>query len=87
MANNAGIIGCGYYVPERIISNYEIVKRFKITEDWIEERTGIKERRKALNDIGPSELTMKAANAAMRKANILSEEIDLIIVATTPDRL
>ena len=88
MANNAGIIGYGYYVPERIVSNYEIARRFEITENWIEERTGIRERRKAENDIGTSELAIKAANAAMRKANILSEEIDLIIVATTtPDML
>jgi 3-oxoacyl-[acyl-carrier-protein] synthase-3 len=88
MANNAGIIGYGYYVPERIVSNYEIARRFEITENWIEERTGIRERRKAENDICTSELAIKAANTAMRKANILSEEIDLIIVATsTPDML
>lgn len=86
MINNVGIIGYGHYLPDLIVTNYEIAKRFGKTENWIEERTGIRERRKAENDIGASDLAIKAANAAIKKANILPEEIDLIIVATTtPD--
>ena len=86
MINNVGIIGYGHYLPDLIVTNYEIAKRFEKTENWIEERTGIRERRKAGNGIGTSDLAIKAANAAIKKANILPEEIDLIIVATTtPD--
>lgn len=86
MINNVGIIGCGHYLPDLIVSNYEIAKRFEKTESWIEERTGIRERRKAGNGIATSDMAIKAANVAIKKANILPEEVDLIIVATTtPD--
>lgn len=88
MKNNVGIIGYGHYVPDLLITNFEIAKRFEKTEKWIEERTGIKERRKAEKGICTSDLAIKAAKAAIISANISPEEIDLIIVATTtPDML
>ena len=71
-----------------MITNFEIAKRFEKTEKLVEERTGIKERRKAEKDICTSDLAIKAAKATITSANISPEEIDLIIVATTtPDML
>lgn len=88
MKNNVGIIGYGHYVPDLLITNFEIAKRFEKTEEWIEERTGIKERRKAEKGICTSDLATKAAYEAITRANISPAEIDLIIVATTtPDML
>ena len=88
MIKNVGIIGYGHYLPDLIVTNHEIAVRFEKTENWIEERTGVRERRKAVHGISTSDLAIKAATIAIQKANILPEEIDLIIVATTtPDML
>jgi 3-oxoacyl-[acyl-carrier-protein] synthase-3 len=85
---SVGILGYGYYLPELIMTNHELAIRFGKTENWIEERTGIKERRIAKYNTATSDLAIKAALAAIEKANLLPEDIDLIIVATTtPDMI
>jgi 3-oxoacyl-[acyl-carrier-protein] synthase-3 len=85
---SVGILGYGHYLPELVITNYELAKRFGKTEEWIEKRTGIKERRITKHNTATSDLAIKAALAAIDKANLLPEDIDLIIVATTtPDMI
>lgn len=82
----AGILGIGHYVPERVVTNYDLEKIMDTTHEWIVTRTGIKERRIADEDMNTSDLASKAALAAIEHAGIEVDDIDLIIVATsTPD--
>lgn len=89
MKNNkrsVGIIGMGSYVPETIMTNYDLEKIVDTSDQWIVERTGIKERRIAGEGVTTCDLAVKAAQQAIENAGITPEEIDLIIVATvTPD--
>lgn len=79
---SAGIIGMGYYVPEKIMTNVDIEKLVDTNDEWITERTGIKERRIAGADEPTSKLAIEAAKRALIDAKISAEELDLIIVAT-----
>lgn len=81
-----GIIGLGCYVPERIVTNKDLEKLVDTTDEWIVERTGIRERRMADADMATSDLAARAAQNALDDAGVSADEIDLIIVATvTPD--
>ena len=80
--NNVGIIGTGYYVPEKILTNFDLEKMVDTNDEWIVERTGIRERRIAPDNVPTSELAFHAAKAALDNAGVKPEEIDLIIVAT-----
>ncbi|MFZ5966341.1 MAG: beta-ketoacyl-ACP synthase III [Bacillota bacterium] len=83
---SVGILGIGSYMPEKVVTNADIVKTVDTTEEWIITRTGIQERRVADESIATSDLSTEAALRACKDANISPEEIDLIIVATlTPD--
>ena len=85
---NAGILGTGYYLPEKILTNFDLEKIVETSDEWIVERTGIKERRIAEDDVPMSDLAMKAAENALADAGVAAEELDLIIVATlTSDRI
>lgn len=80
------IIGTGSYVPERILTNADLESMVDTTDQWIVERTGIRERRIAAEGEFTSHLATAAARRAIENAGISIEEIDLIIVATiTPD--
>jgi 3-oxoacyl-[acyl-carrier-protein] synthase III len=80
------IIGTGSYVPERVLTNRELEKMVETSDEWIRTRTGISERRIAGPDEATSDMSTKAALAAMQQAEVAPEEIDLIVVATvTPD--
>ena len=82
----AGIVGVGFYVPEKILTNRELEKMVETSDDWIRTRTGISERRIAEKGTGTSDLSAKAALKALKNAGVKPEEIDLIIAATTtPD--
>jgi 3-oxoacyl-[acyl-carrier-protein] synthase-3 len=82
------IIGTGSYVPERILSNADLMKMVDTSDEWITTRTGIKERRIAAKDEFTSDMATKAALAAIEQAGISPKEIDLILLATaTPDML
>ncbi|MBP0724583.1 ketoacyl-ACP synthase III [Bacillus sp. RG28] len=84
---NAGIIGIGSYVPEKVLTNKDLEKMVDTNDEWIVTRTGIKERRIATDDQDTSDLAYEAAKRAIEDAKISAEEIDLILVATvTPDR-
>ena len=80
------IIGTGSYVPERILTNWDLEKIVETSDEWIRTRTGIGERRIAAPEEATSDMATNAALAAMSQAGVSAEQIDLIIVATvTPD--
>lgn len=80
------IIGCGYYAPERIMTNVELEGRMDTNDAWIRERTGIRERRIADPDQAMSDLAIPAARQALAHAGVDAAAVDLVIVATsTPD--
>ncbi|MCK1984309.1 MULTISPECIES: beta-ketoacyl-ACP synthase III [Peribacillus] len=84
---NAGILGLGRYLPDKIVTNADLEKIMDTSDEWIRTRTGIEERRIANDDIDTSDMAYEAAKAALKNAEILAEEIDLILVATvTPDQ-
>ncbi|SCI73992.1 3-oxoacyl-[acyl-carrier-protein] synthase 3 [uncultured Clostridium sp.] len=88
MNTKAGILGVGSYLPEKIISNFDLEKIMDTSDEWIRTRTGIKERRVADENEATSDLATKAALNAIKNANLTPEDIDLIIVATiTPDMI
>lgn len=80
------VIGCGHYLPERILTNSEIEKIVDTTDDWIIERTGIQSRHIAAEGETTSMLATRAAERAIENAGCLASDIDLIVLATaTPD--
>lgn len=80
------IIGCGGYLPDNILTNYQLEKTLDTTDEWITSRTGIKQRFIAKDDEFTSCLAYKASLMAIANAQISKSEIDLIIVCTTtPD--
>ncbi|WP_407272388.1 beta-ketoacyl-ACP synthase III [Radiobacillus sp. PE A8.2] len=83
---NAGIIGTGHYVPEKVLTNLDMEKIVDTNDEWIRTRTGIEERRIAEDDMDTSDMAYLAAVEALKDANISAEELDMILVATvTPD--
>jgi len=86
VGQTCSITGVGSYVPEKVLTNHDLEKLIKTSDEWITSRTGIKERRIAAADEFTSDLAVKAAERAMKMAGVTAEQIDLIIVATiTPD--
>jgi 3-oxoacyl-[acyl-carrier-protein] synthase-3 len=82
----AKIVSTGLYVPDKILFNHELEKIVDTSDDWIIERTGIKERRIAAPEQAASDLALEASRAALSDAGVKPRNIDLIIVATvTPD--
>lgn len=78
--------GSGSYLPAQIVSNADLAKKIDTTDEWIVQRTGIRERRIAAEGETTATLGLKAAQAALADAGMDASEIDLIIVATaTPD--
>ncbi|MCR5861742.1 ketoacyl-ACP synthase III [Flavobacterium sp. J372] len=85
---NSKISGLGYYVPQNIVTNDDLSKIMDTNDAWIQERTGIKERRHVVKGDGDTTTTMgvKAAKIAVERAGIDKEDIDFIIFATlSPD--
>ncbi|CQR71411.1 3-oxoacyl-[acyl-carrier-protein] synthase 3 protein 1 [Sporomusa ovata DSM 2662] len=81
-----GIIGIGTYLPDKIVTNKDLESIVETSDEWIIDRTGIRERRIAAADIATSDLASQAAQRALDDAGVTAEEIDLIIVASaTPD--
>ncbi len=80
------IVGTGSYVPEKVLTNYELEKTLETTDEWIVQRTGIRERRIADPHEATSDLAEKASMKALEAAEMSPEDLDLIILATiTPD--
>ncbi|MBM4349598.1 MAG: ketoacyl-ACP synthase III [Deltaproteobacteria bacterium] len=81
-----GIVGTGSYLPERVLTNFDLEKVLNTNDEWIYQRTGVRERRIADPDINASDLAREASLRAMEMAGISAKELDLIILATiTPD--
>jgi len=79
---SAGILGVGYAVPERRLTNFDLEKMVDTSDEWITTRTGIKERRIAGEDTAASDLAVLAAERALAQARVEPKDIDLVIVAT-----
>lgn len=79
---NAGIIGIGSYVPERVLTNFDLEKMVETSDEWIRTRTGIEERRIADEATETSDMAVRAAMAALDDAGIAAKDLDLILVAT-----
>ena len=83
---NPYISGTGFYLPTRVVTNDELSTYMDTTDEWIQERTGIKERRYAEKGVGPSDLAIPATEQALEAAGLTVGDIDFIIFATsTPD--
>ena len=86
MAYCSRIVGTGSHLPDQIMTNAQLVEKLDTTDEWIVERTGIRERRIAREGESTSALAFQAAENALEAAELTSQDIDLVIVATTtPD--
>ncbi|HEV2550149.1 MAG TPA: beta-ketoacyl-ACP synthase III [Stellaceae bacterium] len=86
MVFRARVIGCGGYLPERIVTNAELAERLDTSDEWIVQRTGIRQRHVAAPGELTSDLARKAAERALAQAGMSGADLDLIVLATaTPD--
>ena len=87
MAQLAGVIGVGSYVPQKRVTNTDLEKVLDTSDEWIRTRTGIEARHFATEGEETSHMAIAAAEEALQKANIKPEQLGLILVATvSPDR-
>ncbi len=78
--------GCGAYLPERIVTNDELAAKVETSDEWIQQRTGIRQRHIAADGEFTSHLAIKASQRALDHAGIKASDLDLIVLATaTPD--
>jgi 3-oxoacyl-[acyl-carrier-protein] synthase-3 len=83
-----GITGLGTHVPDRVMTNDELSRIVDTSDEWIRERTGIRERRFAADDEALTDVAMPAAEEALAEAGVAAADIDLLICATvTPDMM
>lgn len=84
-------LGTGFYVPDKVVTNDDLARRFDTSDEWIQQRTGIQTRRYVDFDkepLGAADLGARAARAALADAGVSKDEIDLIVYATlSPDRV
>lgn len=86
MGNRSRVLGTGHYVPENVVTNNDLARRFNTSDEWIQQRTGVKERRYVTSGQMPSELAERAARAALEAAGLRPEDLGFILVATqTPE--
>ena len=82
------IIGIGSYVPEKIMTNFDLEKMVDTSDEWIKTRSGIRERRIAEDNIATSDLAFEASKRALESAGLKPQELDALILGTaTPDML
>ena len=80
------VLGCGSYLPSRVLTNAELSRMVDTSDEWITQRTGIRERHIAAEGETTSDMALKAAQAALAAAGLDAQSIDLIVLATsTPD--
>ncbi len=80
------VIGCGSYLPDRVVTNAELAKTVDTSDEWIAERTGIRQRHMAADGELTSDLALQAARRALESAQVDADDLDAVIVATsTPD--
>jgi 3-oxoacyl-[acyl-carrier-protein] synthase-3 len=86
MTFRSHVVGCGAYLPERIVTNAELAQRLDTSDDWIVQRTGIRQRHVAAPGELTSDLAVIAAQRALAAAGMTGNDLDLIVLATaTPD--
>ncbi len=86
MRRRIGILGTGSYLPERVLTNFDLEKILNTNDEWIYKRTGIKERRIADPDVNASDLAKEASLRALEMAGLSAKDLDLIVMTTmTPD--
>ena len=83
-----GITGLGVHVPERVVTNDDLAELVETSDEWIRERTGIRERRIAADDEALTDIALPAARSALEDAGVEAGDIDLLVCATvTPDMM
>jgi 3-oxoacyl-[acyl-carrier-protein] synthase-3 len=88
MAVASRIIGTGHFLPEKVVTNFDIEKMFETNDEFIVTRTGVLERRHAETDMSASDLGLIAAQAAVEDAGLTMDQIDCVIFNTiTPDHM
>jgi 3-oxoacyl-[acyl-carrier-protein] synthase III len=86
MTFRSQILGCGGYLPEHVVTNADLAKTLDTSDEWIVQRTGIRQRHVAAPGEKTSDLALNAARKALAAAKVGADEIDLIVLATsTPD--
>jgi 3-oxoacyl-[acyl-carrier-protein] synthase-3 len=86
MVVRSQVVGCGAYLPQQVVTNAELACRLETSDEWITQRTGIRQRHIAAAGETTSDLATAAAKAALAHAGIGADSIDLIVLATsTPD--
>ncbi len=84
----ARILATGHYLPERVLTNFDLEKMMDTSDEWIRQRTGIAQRHVASPDQATSDLAVVAAERAMKSASVSAKDLDLILCCTTtPDHL
>ena len=80
------VLSTGFFVPERVITNQDLTQLMETSDEWIQQRSGIVERRWAENGVGSSDLAQRAAEVALARAGLEASDLDCLIVATlSPD--
>ncbi|HVE83979.1 MAG TPA: beta-ketoacyl-ACP synthase III [Myxococcales bacterium] len=80
------IVGLGTHVPDRVVTNHELTKHMETSDEWIQQRTGIRERRWVGPDTGATDLALEAAKKALEQAKWQPSDLDAIVYATlSPD--
>ncbi|MDR0246957.1 MAG: 3-oxoacyl-ACP synthase, partial [Burkholderiales bacterium] len=88
MMKYSRIIGTGGYLPEKVVTNDDLSKTLDTSDEWIQTRTGIRQRHITAPDQETSDLALIASQRALESAGLAANDIDLIIVATTtPDMM
>jgi 3-oxoacyl-[acyl-carrier-protein] synthase-3 len=86
MAIRSQVVGCGSYLPHKVMSNDELAQSVDTSDEWIRKRTGIRERHLAAEGEATSDMGLQAARAALTQAGLSPDDLDLIVCATaTPD--
>ena len=81
------IVGTGKYLPEKILTNFDLEKMVETSDEWIRTRTGIEHRHIAADDEATSDLAYRAALAAIEDARLTAADIDFVVVGTTTPEL
>ncbi len=83
---NSRIIGAGFYVPPKVVTNDDLSKLMETSDEWIRERSGIQERHYVEDGVGASDLGTEAARKALARAGLQATDLDLIVLASlSPD--
>ena len=78
--------GCGSYLPARLVTNADLAKQMDTSDEWIQQRTGIRQRHISADGELTSHLALKASQRALEHAGLKASDLDLIVLATaTPD--